>query len=75
MEGKKISKLLTINQAAEAMSVSYWTVLALIDEAYLNKKSRWKEGKHFIGVSKYGAKRRMIRIKPSAVLLDSTPTA
>ena len=60
--------MLTIKQAAEEMGVSYWTVKALVDEAFDEpRKARWKVGKHFRNLSTSTAQRRIIRIYSSAL--------
>ena len=62
-----MKKYFTIKEAAAALGVSYWTVKDLVDEAYNCKRSRWKEGREFINLSTLTAKKRLIRIKPSAI--------
>ena len=59
--------MLTIQQAAEEMGVSYYVVRDLVNEALDNpKKARWKEGRDFIDFSTLTAKKRLIRIRPEA---------
>ena len=63
--------MLTIKQAAEEMGVSYWTVKALVDEAYEDpRRARWKKGKHFRNLSTSTAQRRIIRIYSTALEPD-----
>lgn len=62
-----MNKLLTIQEAAEAMGVSRWTIQDLIDEALTSKKSRWKLGREFVDLSKVTSQRRLIRIRPEAL--------
>lgn len=60
--------MLSIKQAAEAMGVSYWTIQALVDEAYADpKRAQWKVGKDFRNLSTSTAKKRLIRIFPHAL--------
>lgn len=66
---------LTMKEAAEMMNVSYWTVKALVDEAYVSKKSKWKEGREFINLATLTAKRRIIRIRSSALGLEPQASA
>ena len=77
MENKKIRRLLTIKEAAAALSVSYWFIQQLVNEAETNKKSRWKFGRELIDLSPVAAKRRTIRINPMAIssaLVDLQPS-
>ena len=64
--------MLTIQQAAEAMGVSYYAVRDLVNEALENpKKARWKEGREFVDYSTLKAKKRLIRIRPEAAGIAS----
>ena len=64
-------KMLTVKEAAKRLGVSYWTVKALVDEAYDEpRKARWKVGKHFRNLSTSTAQRRIIRIYSSALEPD-----
>jgi hypothetical protein len=67
--------MLSIKQAAVAMGVSYDVVRDLVSEAIANpKKARWKEGREFVDLSTLKAKKRLIRIRPSAVGLQFQPS-
>ncbi len=62
-----MSKLLTINQAAELLGVDPWTIRKLISDADTNKKSTWRYGKEIIDLTPSGNKNRILRINPAAV--------
>lgn len=59
--------LLTISDAAVALSVSEKTIRRLIDEADANRKSRWRWGRELIDLAPVGSSRRMVRINVAAV--------
>lgn len=60
--------MLSIKQAVVVIGVSYDVVHDLVNEAINNpKKSRWKEGREFIDLSTLKVKKRLIRIRPSAL--------
>lgn len=59
--------LLTIADAAVALSVSQKTIRRLIDEADANRKSRWRWGRELIDLAPVGSSRRMVRINVAAV--------
>lgn len=59
--------LLTIADAALALSVSEKTIRRLIDEADANRKSRWRWGRELINMAPVGSSRRMVRINVAAV--------
>ncbi len=67
-----MQSLLTIKQAADLLGVSYFTVRDLVNEALENpKKSRWREGRHFVDLSVTTSKKRLIRIYPHALESNS----
>ena len=59
--------LLTIADAAVALSVSQKTIRRLIDEADANRKSRWRWGRELIDLAPVGSSRRMVRVNVAAV--------
>ncbi len=59
--------LLTIEDAAVALSVSPKTIRRLIDEADANRKSRWRWGRELIDLAPVGSSRRLVRINVAAV--------
>jgi len=61
------SRLLTIQEAADIMGVSYHTIRRLVDDAYANKKSAWRIGREIIDLTPSTSKLRTIRIDPQAV--------
>ncbi len=61
----------TIKEAAEAMGVSERHVRGLIQEADLNKKSRWKFGREIVDLSPVQSAKRTLRINLQAVLPSS----
>lgn len=64
-------KMFSIQQAADVLGVSYFTVRDLVNEALENpKKSRWREGRHFVDLSVTTSKKRMIRIYSTALEPD-----
>ena len=67
MEGKKISKLLSIKEAAQLLGVDPWTIRKLIADADNNKKSTWRYGNEIIDLTPSGNKNRILRINPQAV--------
>ncbi len=60
--------LLTIEDAAKALSVSPKTIRRLIDEADANRKSRWRWGRELINLAPVNAQRRMVRVNVGAVV-------
>jgi hypothetical protein len=63
-----MTTLLTIQQAADLMGVSYDHVSRLVDEAQTCPKiSKWREKRDFIDLSLAGSKFRTIRIIPEAL--------
>ena len=66
--------LLTIAEAAEALSLSQTHIKKLIREADLNKRSLWKFGREIVDVSPRDSARRTLRININAVVpgLDLT---
>lgn len=60
--------LLTIAEAAEALSCSTRHIETLIHEADANRKSRWRWGRELIDLSPLGSQRRMVRINVGAVV-------
>lgn len=69
--------LLTIDEAAEALSLSQTHIKKLIREADLSKRSRWKHGREIVDVTPMNSARRTLRININAVVpgLDLTPPA
>ena len=66
-----MQKMFSIQQAADVLGVSYFTVRDLVNEALENpKKSRWREGRHFVDLSVTTSKKRLIRIYPHALESD-----
>lgn len=66
-----MQKMFSIQQAADVLGVSYFTVRDLVNEALENpKKSRWREGRHFVDLSITTSKKRLIRIYPHALESD-----
>ena len=59
--------LLTIPQAAEALSCSEKTIRRLIAEADANRRSRWRWGRELIDLAPVGSSRRLVRINVAAV--------
>lgn len=69
--------LLTIKDAAEALSLSRSSIYQLIADADVNRKSRWRFGREIVDLSPPGAQRRTLRININAVVpgLEQTPAA
>ena len=66
-----MQKMFSIQQAADVLGVSYFTVRDLVNEALENpKKSRWREGRHFVDLSITTSKKRLIRMYPHALESD-----
>lgn len=61
--------LLTIDDAAVALSMSPSTIRRLVAEADANRKSRWRWGRELIDVAPVGSSRRMVRVNVAAVVL------
>ena len=59
--------LLTIEDAAVALSVSPKTIRRLIDEADANRKSRWRWGREIVNLAPVGSSRRIVRVNVGAV--------
>jgi len=69
--GCRMSKLLTIQEAADVLGVNYFHVRSLVFEALEHpKKARWREGKHFTDLSPRTSKKRLIRIYQTALEPD-----
>jgi hypothetical protein len=64
--------LLTVADAAEALSCSTRHIERLIHDADCNRKSRWRWGRELIDLSPVGAQRRMVRINIDAVVPSVT---
>lgn len=60
--------LLTVREAAIALSVSERHIKELIREATVNRKSRWRFGRELIDLAPLGSQRRMVRININAVV-------
>lgn len=60
--------LLTVREAAIALSVSERHIKELIHEATANRKSRWRFGRELIDLAPLGSQRRMVRININAVV-------
>ena len=60
-------QLVTLKEAAEAMGVSYRHVQRLVEDADLNKRSRWRFGREIVNLSPANAVRRTLRINLAAV--------
>lgn len=60
--------LLTIKEAAVALSVSERHIKNLIQEADANRKSRWRWGRELVDLSPLGSRRRMVRVNVNAVV-------
>ena len=69
--------LLTIPEAAKAIGVSQCHIRRLIDEAAVNRKSRWRFGRELIDLTPVGSQRRVVRININAVIpgLDRSDAA
>ena len=69
--GGRMTKLLTIQEAADVLGVNYFHVRSLVFEALEHpKKARWREGKHFRDLSMKSSKKRVIRIYSTALEPD-----
>ena len=60
--------LLTIKEAAEALSISEKTVRKLIDEADTDKRSSWKHGREMINLTPRKSSYRVLRINAAAIV-------
>lgn len=60
--------LLTITEAAKALSCSKRHIETLIHEADANRKSRWRWGRELIDLAPVSSQRRMVRINVGAVV-------
>lgn len=60
--------LLTVAQAAEALSVSERHIKRLVAEADANRRSRWRWGRELVDLAPVGAQRRVIRVNVRAVV-------
>jgi len=63
-----MKRLLTVAEAAQALSVSERHIKRLIAEAEANRKSRWRWGRELIDLAPVGSQRRMVRINVAAVV-------
>lgn len=59
--------LLTVAEAAEALSVTDRHIKRLIHEADANRRSRWRWGRELIDLAPVGSSRRLVRINLAAV--------
>ena len=59
--------LLTVAEAAEALSVTDRHIKRLIHEADANRRSRWRWGRELIDLAPVGSSRRCVRINLAAV--------
>lgn len=59
--------LLTVAEAAEALSVSERHLKRLIAEADANRRSRWRWGRELIDLAPVGSSRRTVRVNIGAV--------
>lgn len=60
--------LLTIDEAADALGVSRSHIKRLINEAEVDRRSRWRFGREIVDMSPKGAQRRTLRINANAVV-------
>jgi hypothetical protein len=60
--------LLTVPEAAAALSVSERHIKKLIEEATKCRKSRWRFGRELIDLAPLNSQRRMVRVNVSAVV-------
>jgi len=69
--------LLTIDEAAEVLSLSPRHIRKMIAEADMDKRSRWKFGREIVDISPRTSARRTLRININAVVpgLDLAPPA
>jgi hypothetical protein len=63
-----MTRLLTITEAAEVLSVSERHIKRLISEADSCRRSRWRWGRELIDLAPVGSKRRMVRVNVAAVV-------
>ena len=63
-----MTRLLTITEAAEALSVSERHIKRLIAEADSCRRSRWRWGRELIDLAPVGSQRRMVRVNVAAVV-------
>ena len=61
-------QLLTVKEAAEVLGVTPRHIQRLIQEADIDKKSRWRFGREIVNLSPRSAVRRTLRININAVL-------
>jgi excisionase family DNA binding protein len=66
-----MTRLLTITEAAEVLSVSERHIKRLIAEADANRRSRWRWGRELIDLAPVGSQRRMVRVNVAAVVPGS----
>ena len=66
-------RLVTLQEAAEVMGVSYRHVQRLVEEANTIKQSRWRYGREIVNLSPATAVRRTLRINLSAVFAVDAP--
>lgn len=60
--------LLTLDQAAEALSLSKNHIQRLIADADVNRRSRWRFGREIVDLTPPGSVRRTLRININAVV-------
>ena len=60
--------LLTIREAAAALGVSERHIKNLIQEATVNRKSRWRFGRELVDLAPLNSQRRMVRVNINAVV-------
>lgn len=63
-----MTRLLTITEAAEVLSVSERHIKRLIAEADSCRRSRWRWGRELIDLAPVGSQRRMVRVNVAAVV-------
>ena len=71
-----MAQFLTMDQTAAALGVSKKHIQRLVDEADVNKKSRWRFGREIIDLSPVGSTRRTLRFNLAALAppaLQSSP--
>lgn len=60
--------LLTIREAAAVLGVSERHIKNLIQEATVNRKSRWRFGRELVDLAPLNSQRRMVRVNINAVV-------
>jgi hypothetical protein len=61
-------RLLTKEEAADALGVSVSHINRLIAEADANRRSRWRWGRELINLAPVNAQRRMVRVNVGAIV-------